>query len=74
MTQRFDHQLDIVKFLKVYRSYPCLWDKSDVNIKNKVQRNIAEEVLMKTFGFNDVKHLKMKIRSLRFVNFIVPFK
>lgn len=74
MTTRFDHQLDIIKFLKDYQSYPCLWDKSDVNIKNKVQRNIAEGVLMKTFGFNDIKHLKMKIRSLRYVNLLKPFK
>jgi len=45
-------------FLEEYQRYPCLWDKSSKDYKNRGKRDFAEENLMESLKINDVKLLR----------------
>lgn len=57
--------VDILDFLEYYQQYPCLWDKSSPDYKNRQMRDEAERVLLELAGFENVKTLRAKIRSIR---------
>lgn len=56
---------DIQTFLEEYQRYPCLWLKSDPEYKFRNKRDSAEEKLLERTGLNNVKELRLKIRSIR---------
>lgn len=58
-------EVDITVFLEYYRQYPCLWDKSDPQYKNRQKRDEAEDILMQLCGTEDAKVIRAKIRSIR---------
>ncbi|XP_041972446.1 uncharacterized protein LOC121728348 [Aricia agestis] len=56
-----------LKFIKLYKSHPCLWDFSLVDYKNKQKRDaayisITEEMNIPDFSIQDTKN---KIKNLR---------
>ncbi|CAI6354101.1 unnamed protein product [Macrosiphum euphorbiae] len=60
------NQFNTIEFLEEYQRYPCLWDKSMPDFKNRIKRDHAEEQLLKiTSGINNVKELRQKIRNIR---------
>lgn len=64
------NQFNTIEFLEEYQRYPCLWDKSMPDFKNRIKRDHAEEQLLKiTSGINNVKELRQKIRNIRSVFF-----
>lgn len=58
-------RFDVEGFLKEYKQHPCLWDKGHVHYKDRQMRNLAEDILMRKTGINDIKFLKKKMRSIR---------
>lgn len=57
--------MDILTFLECYQQYSCLWDKSIPEYKDRNKRDQAEEALLNIFKLENVKALRMKIRSIR---------
>lgn len=56
---------NITKFLESYQQYPCLWDKSLPEYKDRLKRDQAEDNLLNITGLSDKKSLRSKIRSIR---------
>ncbi|CAH1101633.1 unnamed protein product [Psylliodes chrysocephalus] len=54
---------DILTFLECYQQYPCLWDKSISEYKDRNKRDQAEEAFLNIFKLENV--LRVKIRSIR---------
>lgn len=68
MEYKFEPDLsnfDIVPFLNEYEKFPCLWNKSHIDFKDKIARNGAEQHLMQVTGVTNAIALRKKIRSVR---------
>ncbi|KAF0739506.1 MADF domain-containing protein, partial [Aphis craccivora] len=52
-------------FLEEYQKYPCLWDKSLDEYRNRVKRDHAEEMLLQFSKMPTIKELRQKIRNIR---------
>jgi len=66
------NNFNIIAFLKEYQRYPCLWDKSNADFRNRVKREHAEKQLLQiTRGIGNSTELRRKIRSIRSVFFFL---
>lgn len=59
------HNFDVLEFLEEYQKYPCLWDKSLDEYRNRVKRDHAEEMLLQFSKMPTIKELRQKIRNIR---------
>lgn len=57
--------MDIAEFLQIYHHYPCLWDRSHPDFKDRTKRNEAEADILEMTEFTDVKELRNKIKNIR---------
>lgn len=62
----------IMSFLEEYQRYPCLCFKKDPNYKLRHKRDAAEEALLDFTKLPNIKLLRQKIRSIRYVFLIIP--
>lgn len=56
---------DVLMFLEHYQQYPCLWDKTSADYKNRQKRGDAEAALLKIIEVDNLKALRAKIKSIR---------
>lgn len=60
----------IIKFLDIFKTYPCLWDTSDPNynkrdMRESAMKQLLEDMKVQEFGIISKDALKTKIKSLK---------